>query len=418
MDNAATRQYQHFMTAPRKIRFLDRASPPHIATLVLVAGLPAMSISIFLPSLPAMTEYYGADYAIMQLSVSLYLAATAVLQLFIGPISDRYGRRSLTLGSIGLFCLATIGCLLSPTAEIFLVFRMIQAVVAVAMTLSRAIVRDIHPQDKAASQIGYVTMGMSLVPMFSPMIGGILDEMFGWKAVFVFLTLSGAAIGWLCWADQGETATNTHASFGEQIRDYPELLTSPRFWGYALATAFASGAFFAFLGGAPYTAEHIFGLTPFWTGVCLGAPAVGYAFGNFLSGRYSARMGINPLILWGTVITCMGLTLSLIITLAGIIHPLVFFSLVMTLGLGNGLVIPNATAGMLSVRPQLAGTASGLGGFIMIGGGAALSTLAGHLLTGSETPLPLQALMLASSAMGLICILYVLRRERKLQLAR
>ncbi|NDR56004.1 multidrug effflux MFS transporter [Aliiruegeria sabulilitoris] len=405
------------MPAPRQVLFLDRATPPHIVTLVLLAGLSAMNMSVFLPSLPAMSDYFETDYAVMQLSVSLYLAMTAIMQLLIGPISDRFGRRSVVLVSILVFLLATLGCLLATSATVFLIFRMLQSTVAVGIVLSRAVVRDIYPQDEAASRIGYVTMGMSLVPMFAPMIGGALDELFGWQSIFVFLILFGGGIAWLCWRDLGETATNTGATFAEQVRDYPELLTSPRFWGYALAAAFASGAFFAFLGGAPYAADHIFDLPPFWTGICLGAPAIGYGFGNFISGRFSARIGINPLSLWGTAIATVGMGLSLVLGLAGIQHPIVFFGLITSLGLGNGLVMPNTAAGLLSVRPKLAGTASGLGGFIMIGGGAALSSLAGHLLEGSASPMPLQVLMLLSSALSLLCMLFVLRRERQLQLA-
>ncbi|MDV7145269.1 multidrug effflux MFS transporter [Tropicimonas sp. TH_r6] len=402
------------MTAPRQVLFLDRASPPHIVTLVLLAGLSAMNMSILLPSLPAMTEDFGTDYAVMQLTVSLYLATTAFLQLLIGPLSDRYGRRPVVLWSILIFLLATLGCLLAPNAATFLAFRMAQSTVAVGIVLSRAIVRDIYPQNESASRIGYVTMGMSLVPMVAPMIGGALDELFGWHAIFYFLTACGLALFWLCWRDQGETAPGLGTSFSQQFRDYPELLTSPRFWGYALCAAFTSGAFFVFLGGAPLAADHIFHLSPLWTGICLGAPAIGYMFGNFLSGRLSARTGINPLILWGTGITTVGMAVSLALGLAGLQSPLLFFGLVTTLGIGNGLVIPNTSAGLLSVRPQLAGTASGLGGFIMIGGGAALSVLSGHMIEGSATPLPLQWLMFLSSALSLLSMLVVLRRERQL----
>ena len=417
MDFASLCAYWQSMQAPQQVTFLDRATPPHIVTLVLLTGLSAMNMSIFLPSLPAMSDYFEADYAVMQLSVSLYLATTAAMQLLIGPISDRYGRRLVVLGSIVIFLLATLGCLLAPNATVFLTFRMMQAAVATGFVLSRAIVRDVHPQDEAASRIGYVTMGMSLVPMVAPMIGGGLEQLFGWQSVFVFLMVCGGLIGWLCWADLGETATNTGASFAEQVRDYPELLTSPRFWGYALSAAFASGAFFAFLGGAPYAAGQIFKLSPFWTGICLGAPAIGYAYGNFLSGRYSARAGINRMSLWGAAITTAGMALSLALGLAGFQHPILFFGLMTSVGLGNGLIMPNTSAGLLSVRPKLAGTASGLGGFIMIGGGAALSSLAGHLLEGSATPLPLQALMLLSSAFSLVCMLFVIWRERQLWLA-
>ncbi len=191
------------MTERPAVRFLDRTTPPHILTLVLMAGLGAMNMSAFLPSLPDMTTYFETRYDVMQLSVSGYLAVTALLQLVIGPVSDRYGRRSVMLTCQGIFVVATLGCIVAPTVEIFLFFRMLQGAVAAGLVLSRAIVRDMVPQDEAASMIGYVTMGMALVPMVAPMIGGALDQAFGWHSVFWFLAIGGAAVMALCWADQG-----------------------------------------------------------------------------------------------------------------------------------------------------------------------------------------------------------------------
>jgi DHA1 family bicyclomycin/chloramphenicol resistance-like MFS transporter len=155
-------------------------------------------------------------------------------------------------------------------------------------------------------------------------------------------------------------------------------------------------------------------MSPFWTGVAFGAPAIGYFVGNFLSGRFSARVGINRMMLWGSATVTCGMTLSVLLALSGLSHPAVFFTAMTTVGAGNGMMIPNATSGMLSVRPHLAGTASGLGGAIMIGGGAAMSVLAGVVLEGAATSLPLQALMLGTSAAALSSTLYVIARTRRL----
>lgn len=402
------------MNSPPVVRFLDRSTPPHVATLILLAGLSAMAMNMFLPSLNNMTEYFQSDYSRMQLSVGLYLGISAGLQVLIGPISDRYGRRPVVLWGLLIFLIATLGCIFAPTAEVFLVFRMIQAVVAVAMVLSRAAVRDMYEQDQAASMIGYVTMGMAVVPMISPSIGGALDASFGWRGSFWALFLMGAFTLWLAWSDQGETAMQSGKSLSRQFSEYPELLTSPRFWGYSLTAGFCSGAFFAYLGGGPFVGSEIFGMSPFWVGVYFGAPAVGYFFGNFVTGLLASRIGIIRLVLTGSLINAFGVLLSLLIFLAGQGTALSFFGLMTFVGLGNGLVIPNATAGMLSVRPHLAGSASGLGGAIMIGGGAALSILAGASLSPETGAMPLLAIMLATSGAAVVSILLVYRRERRL----
>ncbi len=415
MDPGQAARYFSGMNNRPAVRFLDRTTPPHISTLIFLAGISAMTMSVFLPSLPAMARTFGADYGVMQLSVSAYLGCTAFIQIIVGPISDRFGRRPVVLGALGIFVLASLGCYFAQNVETFLFFRMTQAAVAVGMVLSRAIVRDMVPQEEAASMIGYVTMGMSLVPMIAPSIGGLLDTTFGWRSTFLFLALIGGALAWLCWADQGETASSANMTFKDQVAEMPELFGSPRFWGYVFAAAFSSGTFFAFLGGGPYVATEVYNQPVSMTGFYLGMPAIGYAVGNYMSGRYSVKMGINRMIVIGSVLQMCGLGISLLLNYLGFGSAWYFFGFVTFVGLGNGLVLPNANAGLLSVRPHLAGTASGVGGAIMIGGGAILAAVAGALLEGGNGSFPLQWIMFLSSVAAFVSMLFVLHRARKVQ---
>jgi DHA1 family bicyclomycin/chloramphenicol resistance-like MFS transporter len=398
----------------RPVKLGDRTSPPHILTLILLAGMSACVMNMFLPSLPAMAIHFETDYAVMQLSVALYLAFSGVLQIFVGPLSDKMGRRPVVLWGLAVFLVATLGCIYAPNIEVFLIFRMAQAAIATAMVLSRAAVRDMYSQDQSASMIGYVTMGMAVVPMISPAVGGLLDQLFGWQAVFWALFLMGAATLWLVWADMGETAVASEKSLWAQFGEYPELLRSPRFWGYALASGFSSGAFFAYLGGAPFVGQVVFGMSPATLGFFFGAPAIGYFLGNFLTGRFATRFGVDQMVLWGCIANAAGGTISLLIFEAGYGSPVSFFGMMTLVGLGNGLCIPNATAGLLSVRPHLAGTASGLGGAIMIGGGAGLSAWVGILLTPETGAFPLLWMMLGTAVLGLLSILFVMRRARRI----
>lgn len=402
------------MSSAKSARFLDRASPPHVVTLVLMAGLSAAAMNLFLPSLPSMATHFGVEYGTMGLAVGLYLAMNAPMQIVIGPLSDRYGRRAVTLWAFGAFVVATIGAVYAPTIEVFLALRMAQAVAVAGMVLSRAVVRDIvdNPDD-AASMIGYVTMGMAVVPMFAPALGGILDTYFGWQSTFYALIIMGVIMIALVWRDMGETYTPRPISLKKQLSEYPELLRSRRFWGYALITAFSSGAFFAYLGGGPKIGTDVYGLSPDKVGMYFGAPAAGYMLGNYISGRFAVRFGLARMIFIGTIGVTFGMVLALFTTSLNIGHPLAFFGPMLFLGFGNGLVIPNAMAGMLSLRPHLAGSASGLGGAIMLGGGAGLSMYAGQLLEGQAREWPLLLLMLASSVAAIVTMLYVRHVDRK-----
>ncbi len=182
-------------------------------------------------------------------------------------------------------------------------------------------------QEQSASMIGYVTMGMAVVPMISPGLGGLLDEALGWKSVFWFFFLCGGLLLWLVYSDVGETARPSSKSLIGQFREYPELLRSPRFWGYSLAAAFCSGSFFAYLGGAPFVGTEVFGMSPAVLGFYFGAPAVGYFVGNFLSGRYATRFGVNRMVLWGSLANGIGTFSSLMIFVAGLGTPLSFFGM-------------------------------------------------------------------------------------------
>jgi DHA1 family bicyclomycin/chloramphenicol resistance-like MFS transporter len=259
-------------------------------------------------------------------------------------------------------------------------------------------------------------MGMAVVPMIGPAFGGVLDEIFGWQANFWALFILGAMLFALCWRDLGETAPLTGRTLMQQFRDYPALLTSRRFWGYSLAAGLSSGSFFAYLGGAPFVGDQVFGLSPSLLGVLFGAPAIGYFLGNFASGRFSTRFGVNRMVLWGALFNAGGIGINVALFHLGLGSPLVFFGLMTFMGLGNGMVIPNATAGALSIRPDLAGTASGLSGAMMIGFGAALSALAGTMLTPGSGALVLLWIMFATAVAAVITILLVIRRERRLAL--
>ncbi|MCQ0971693.1 multidrug effflux MFS transporter [Paracoccus sp. TK19116] len=388
-------------------------TPPRLVTLVALSGVAALSMNVFLPSLPGMARDFGVPYAVMQLSVSAYIGMSALVQLLGGPLSDRIGRRPVVLGGLVIFLIATVGTLMAPTAGSFLAFRMLQAAVAVAILVPRAVVRDLYDGSRAASMIGYVTMGMAVVPMIAPVIGGILDELFGWRSNFTVMGLLALAVFVAAFLDLGETVRGGGTPLRQQLRNYPILARSVRFWGYCAAATLASGTFFAYLGGAPFVGERVFGLSPAEVGYFFAAPSIGYMTGNFLSGRFAGRLGMSRMILLGAIVCVVPVTLALTADVSGIISPWVFFGAVAMMGLGNGMVLPSANAGMMSVRPDLAGTASGLGGALAIAGGAVLSALAGALLTPGRGATPLLCIMTCSAIGSLLAILWVIRREKR-----
>ena len=398
-------------------RFLNNLTPPSIFTLICLSAIGALAMNIFLPSLPAMAETFDVTYAAATLSVTLFLAMNAVFQLFVGPLSDRFGRRPIVLASLIIFCFSSFGCILATSFEIFLVCRLLQSVVVAGLVLSRAAIRDVHSQDQAASVIGYVTMGMAILPLIGPAVGGGLEVQFGWIASFWVLFGIGIFVFVLAYLDMGETNKHRTTSMVAQFQAYPELLSSRRFWGYCLTATFSAGAYFAYLGGAAYVGREIFSLSPAVLGFYLGAPAIGYIIGNGLSGKLSVAVGVNKMILTGTLITTLGMLLCISLFLFTIPIPLSFFGCVSFMGIGNGMVLPNSTSGMMSVRPHLAGSASGIGGTINTAGGASIATATSAILIPGTGTLPLLFIMLASTILSVLTITYVIKRAKDLSIA-
>ncbi|PJI42809.1 MAG: Bcr/CflA family drug resistance efflux transporter [Rhizobium sp.] len=388
-------------------RFLDRRSPPHIVTLVAIAGLSALTMNIFLPSLPSMAKDFGVTYGTIQILISGYIAMTAVVQIAIGPLSDRFGRRPTVIGSLVILLLATLVCMVATDIYTLVAARMLQTAVVAGIVLSRAIVRDMVPMEEAASMIGYVTMGMTIVPMIGPTLGGVLGDAFGWRANFVALFALGVVVLALVAADLGETNRNRSASFSAQFRAWPGLLASQQFWGYTAVVTFTSGAFFAFLGGAPFIGATLMHMSPSTLGLQFIFIAAGYMAGNFVSGRYARRYGTSNMMLAGTIAMIVGTLVPAAFLLAGVGSALAFFGPQVIVGFGNGLTLPSANAGVVSVKPHLAGSASGLSGAIAMGGGAGTSVFASSILTVETGAMPMLLVMLACGVLAVAAILYL-----------
>lgn len=396
-----------------KIRFLNAKSPPHLITLVCIAGLGGVSMNMFLPSLPGMAEYFGVPNAMMQLSLSVYLAASALLQLIIGPLSDRYGRRPIMLICSLVFFAGTFVCYLAPQFEMLILGRILQATAVVGMVLSRAIVRDMFEPAQAASMLGYVTMGMAVGPMIAPAIGGFLDEFFGWRASFAVMLGLGLLVFFLIFVNLGETNKAEFTSFRDQMKQYPKLLKSGLFWGYASTIMFTAGAFFAFIGGGPFIANDLFNLSPTDYGLYFMTISGGYMIGNFVSAKIVAKVGITRMMVSGAALTFIALILGIITLQMGYIHPMAIFVPVIFVGFGNGITLPSANTGLVSVNPELAGSASGLGGALQIGGGAVITAATGTLVSTFASPSTLLVVMSVLAFCSILTSLYVQNGENR-----
>jgi DHA1 family bicyclomycin/chloramphenicol resistance-like MFS transporter len=376
-----------------------------LTLLIAITAVGPLSLNILAPAMPGLIGTLGAGAGTVQLTLSLFLLGMAISQLVLGTLSDRFGRRPVMLAGLALTVVASFAALATTSITGLIVARTCQAFGATAgIVIGRAVVRDLYDRDRAASMIGWVTMAMVVAPMIAPLIGGALDTALGWHAIFAFVGLFAAAI--LVWASFQLPETRkvaTGEGFAHFLAASGSLLTDRAFLGYALVAAFNSAMFFTFIGGAPHVVVTIMHRSSAEYGIWFLAISLAYMAGNFAAGRWSAKYGVDVMIRAGVAVTVAGAAVGIIWVLldpAG--GPAVIMTPQMIIGFASGFMLPNALAGAVSVRPQAAGAAAGITGFMQMGLGAATSQLIGHLLDGAQTGLPLAAIVLVLCACGLV----------------
>ncbi|MGL4243435.1 MAG: multidrug effflux MFS transporter [Beijerinckiaceae bacterium] len=387
------------------------ASPPDqllkrlLPTLIVISMIGPLALNILQPSLPGLATALDASRQEVQLTLSLFLAAQAVSQLFIGGLADRFGRRPVLLAALGLYVAASIAATFATSVLLLVLARIVQAAGSTAgITISRTVVRDLSPRETAASMIGYVTMGMVVAPLVAPALGGFLDDTFGWRAIFLVCAALGvvATVASAWQMPETRPAAISGQTTAEMLARSRELIRSRRFMGYAMGASFTSAVFFTFLGGAPYLVIEAMGLPKTAYGLWFICLSGGYMFGNFCAGRFSQSYGIDRMIRIGNVIGMIGITIMLGLALVPVMHPAAIFAPNMLMSIGNGFLLPNAVAGAVSVDPKAAGAAAGVTGFIQMGMGAVGSYVAGLMTSGS--PLPMALMMFALSVAGWVVL--------------
>ncbi|MFN3659512.1 MAG: multidrug effflux MFS transporter [Pseudolabrys sp.] len=383
---------------PRKPDTSGAATPWRLlALLMAMTAIGPATLNIVVPALPSLVTRLATDAGTVQLTLSLYLLSLAVAQLVLGPLSDRFGRRPVVIVGLGINVLASVAAITASSIEMLIAARAVQAVGAASgIVMGRAIIRDLFERDRAAAMIGLVTTAMVIAPMVSPLVGGILDTAFGWEAIFLAIAAMSCAV--LLWAFFVLPETRPAAvaqTPGMLWREWRELLGHARFHGYVLCGALGSAPFFSFLGGGPHVVVTLMGRSSAEYGLWFAITSFGYMSGNFTASRLSQRYGIDAMIVAGAVCEVVGaLITTLLIAFAWEAGPAVVFLPQLIISFGNGVLLPNAIAGAVSVRPQAAGAASGLTGFVQMALGAASTQMVSMMIAGASTAMPMALLML------------------------
>ncbi len=358
--------------------------------LSLLTGLGPMSMDMYLPSLPAIGAALHATTPQVQLTISSYLLGFAVGQIFYGPISDRYGRRPVILVALGLYGIATIVCATTQSIETLTAVRFVQALGgAGSIVLARAVVRDLYTGVRAGRELSLMGSITAFAPIVAPAIGGALQTTFGWRASFillmVFAVISAAAAARLL-PETLRHRTPGPFSLRAMAGLYRSVLVHRGFLANLGVLTCSFVGLFAWVSGATFVMQGIYGLTPLSFGAIYAIGAGGYMLGTTIAARIVMRAGLDRTMGIGALVQAAGgLIMAAAVALG--LHNVGWLVGAMTIYLaGMGFVLPQTMAGAMTPFPDRAGTASSLMGFTQQSAAAIAAAVIGLYLGRSAWP--------------------------------
>lgn len=357
--------------------------PAFVGLLGTMVALGAVTVDMYLPSLPTVADELGTSDAAVQLTITGVLLGGAMGQLLVGPLSDRFGRRRPALAGIALHVAASLLCVLAPSIGILIGLRILQGVGnAAASITAMAVIRDRMTGGPAARVISRLMLVIGVAPLFAPTVGGLIAGVAGWRAVFGVLALFGLILGVVVWRWLPETlppARRTTSGIGAALRGYRSLLADRQFLALAVIPGLAMGALISYVVGSPFVLQEGYGLSPHQFSLVFAVNGLGLVAGSQVNAALVVRMDplrIVRLALPLTVLTALLLLAFAVTGVGGVVGILVPLWLILFL---LGFITGNASAIALSRRGERAGTAAAVIGATQAGVAGLVSPLVGVL---------------------------------------
>ncbi|MFJ3584138.1 Bcr/CflA family multidrug efflux MFS transporter [Streptomyces sp. NPDC090127] len=390
-----------------------------LVTLVLggLTALPPLSMDMYLPALPEVTEALRSPAATVQLTLTACLAGMALGQLVVGPMSDRWGRRRPLLIGMIVYVAATAVCAFAPTVELLIAFRLLQGLAGAAgIVIARAVVRDLYDGVAMARFFSTLMLISGVAPVVAPLIGGQILRITDWRGVFHVLAVIGVLLTLVVWKWLGETLPperRHEGGVGQALRTMRGLLADRVFTGYVLAGGLGFAALFAYISASPFVVQEIYGASPQTFSLLFGVNSIGLVAVGQINGKLLVgRVSMDKTLGWGLGVILLAAVALLVMT-SGVLGKPSLAAVatgLFVLMSAMGLVLPNTNAQALMRTPHAAGSASALLGTSSFLIGAIASPLVG--IAGEATAVPMAVVQLVCAAGALACFLGLCRPWR------
>ena len=373
--------------------------------LGLLCAIGPFAIDMYLPALPSIAADLDASTAATQMSLMSFFAAFGICQLVYGPAADMLGRKPPIYFGLSVFVLASIGCTFAPSIEWLIFFRFVQGIGACAsMVIPRAIIRDLHTGVEATRLMALIMLVFSVSPILAPLTGSALIVPFGWRAVFVGVTIAGVAAIVLTTFFLPEThppAARVRANLKNVVAGYGLLLRDRHFLGLTFIGGLGMSSFFAFLASSSFIYIEHFGLTPTQYSLGFSINAIGFIGSSQFAARIGARFGLPRMIVTAVSIYAAFALVLFAVTAAGVDNLAVLMVLLFCAFANLGLVVPTTAVLSLENHGPIAGMASALGGTLQMVTGAVVIVIASVLYDGTQQPMVTVITLCAIGALAL-----------------
>jgi DHA1 family bicyclomycin/chloramphenicol resistance-like MFS transporter len=374
--------------ARRRAPLGDRAAVVLIGCFMM---LQPMATDFYLASLPGLTRTFAASVATVQLTLSVFVVTFGVMQLVIGPLSDRFGRHPVTVVGLALYAAASIACAVAPSIDALIAARVFQAVgCCTVVVIARAIVRDVFDPHSGARVMAQASTLFSIGPLLGPILGSFLEVRFGFRAIFAAVAVFSGALLVATLARLPETNPHPDATAMRPralLGNYARVLRSPHFRSYAMVGAASYGGLFAFISGAPFVLIRVLEVPTAYFGFCFAFGVLGYLAGTIACRHLLTRRGIVRTLKLGAGVSAAGGAAMALLAAAGLRHWAAILLPQFAFMFAHGIVFPCVQAGAVAPFPRQAGAAAGVLGFLTM----ALAGLVGWWMGTSSngTTLPL-----------------------------
>ncbi|AXI44762.1 Bcr/CflA family drug resistance efflux transporter [Sulfitobacter sp. SK012] len=363
----------------------------------LLVAVGPVSMALFTPTMTALTEVFGSSDAVIKLTLTLYFGGFACAQLIAGPLSDALGRRPVTVGFIALYCAASILALFAPTVEVLIAARFAQGVGAsVGIAIARALVRDLFTDERSSRIMNLIGIILALGPALAPSLSGLMLPLFGWRSIFVLMSLIGIIVIAVVIFSMKETvvADRSRLNLPQLGRTYRMLLANKHFVTASMVMGGSLGAIYAQATFLPFVLMGDVGLSPAQFGLAMLAQSGAFLIGSLVFRRLMGIYGAGRLVAPGLVFIALGSigTLTLLFWPPSFLHvmgPVAVYSF------GIAFVMPAMSTAALAPFGKDAGAAAAMLGFIQMGSGlliGSIGALMASTLTAMAVLIPLMGL--------------------------